>query len=222
MIAFCALVLLTSKSYSPQHPVFGTLNLCCSVMWEDKFHTALLIPIWHSNAVGIYHELFSSLIAVRRYNVAERCAEATSSKQQAIRDNVAFEIAYISVWTVHTGKIAISLLKLSLIDRRYMSEATFLLYRLSLWRGVACSGLLYHLVIHVLQHVTVNSNKATEKQGNIKFVMKWSFHSPTFSQTSNLVALVWLYRRYDIAYRLLPVACCLLLRFEPCVSVEAL
>jgi hypothetical protein len=38
--------------------------------------------------------------------------------------------------------------------------------------------------------------------------MQWSFHSPTFSQTSSLLALEWVCRRW---YRVSPVACCLLL-----------
>lgn len=46
--------------------------------------------------------------------------------------------------------IAISLLTLSLGERRYVLNETILIYFLSLWRGVLCSDLLSHTMNHLV------------------------------------------------------------------------
>jgi hypothetical protein len=59
------------------------------------------------------------------------------------------EIARISMRTVHTVTKAISVLKLSLSDMRYLSKATFFAFSPIAMEGVF-SGLLHHPMDHLV------------------------------------------------------------------------
>jgi hypothetical protein len=79
--------------------------------------------------------------------------EATSNMQQVIRD-VTYRSS-ITMWTVHTGTAAISLLKLSLSDiqcvkSNFSAMSPSNIYHLSLWKGFVCTGLLYHPMNHLV------------------------------------------------------------------------
>lgn len=115
-------------------------------VWDTSSHSALKdMPfclnswVWH---IGRVKGPAATCLSYRSDTLSRHALSllprinpnATSSKQQAIRDMSLTETACISMWTVHTGTMVISLLKLSLRDRRYISKATFLLYRLSLSR----------------------------------------------------------------------------------------
>lgn len=109
------------------------------------------------------------------------------------------------MWTVHIGRTAISLLKSSLSDVRYVSKATSPndRYRLTLWRGFVVT---YCVIQCSASHLTVIVTADDQPNINFKFracgIIQWLLNAPSFSQTSNLIPLVWMYRRYNITYYL--------------------
>jgi hypothetical protein len=142
------------------------------------------------------HNTLSSFSSSTRRQLSHRRQYATGAKGWY---TLLIKTACITMWSVHTGTTVIDItFKIIARWQAIHVESNFTVispsntYRLLLWRGVVCSGLLNHsmnhLVCNTLQYIVIVLLKSNEMLSftNCRICStQQSFHSLMFSQTNN-------------------------------------
>jgi hypothetical protein len=125
---------LNCRSYNRLRDGKTIMNLLIGKysIWLEIFLTYFNVLTWYSytelqTAARIDSIPFEIVTTSASWSPKVGFTEATSNRRYAV--DAAYRNSCITMWTVHTGTVAISLLKLSFSDRRYLSKETCLRYR---------------------------------------------------------------------------------------------